>query len=92
MKKRLIVTLLCVNAALIVVLAFVTGLPSAQAQIVGGGTDYLLMTGHISSSYDAIYVIELNSQRIAAFKMDRTTKKIALMGARVLTKDFRKAE
>ena len=87
--NRLTVTLLFVNAGLILALALFATVPQAWAQVVGGGADYLLMTGRMGKNYDAIYVLELNSQRLAAFRFDRTSKKLVVYKGREFTRDFR---
>jgi hypothetical protein len=74
MKKALIVGLMALNLTLLGVLIFGTGVGEAQAQVYG--TDYMLVTGRISDNYDAVFVIDLSTRRMIAFRMDRTTQKL----------------
>lgn len=90
MKKRLIVALLCVNVALVLALAMFTGVSPAKAQVVGGGQDYLLITGHVSDNFDAVYVIELGSQRLAPFEFNKTKKQLVPYRGVDLKQHFRR--
>ena len=78
MHKPLIVALLAVNVALVAALVVVNQ-PRAEGQVVGGGKDYLLMTGSDGTS-DAVYVLELNSQRLRAWRFDKTRKRLEAYG------------
>ena len=74
MKRTIIVGLVALNLVLLGVLLFGVSTPKANAQVFG--SDYLLVTGRISDNYDAVYVIDLSSRRMLAFRMDRTTQKL----------------
>jgi hypothetical protein len=90
-KKRLIVALVCVNVALVASLVFVAAAPKAQAAgMLGGGTDYLVVTGKVSSSTEVVYVIDIARDAMAAWKFDKTNKKMQLVGARTLKDDFKR--
>ena len=89
-KKRLTVALVCVNLALVAALVLVAAAPNAQAQGVIGGTDYLVVTGLISSSTEAVYVIDIGRQAMAAWKYDKNAKKTQVIGARSLKDDFKR--
>jgi hypothetical protein len=95
MRQVIIVALVCLNASLLVALVFGTGTPAAEAQVIGGGTNYIMLTGDIREDYDAIYIMDLGKRQLAALKFD---KKGGLKGGRlvmvgpprVLPRDFGK--
>ena len=62
--------------------------PPAEAQIVGGGADYLVMTGAIAKNYDALYVLDLSTRQIAAWQFDKKNNALKLVGRRSLLRDF----
>jgi len=88
MRRMLIVTLVCVNAALLLALVLGAKTPPANAQVVGGGADYLAVTGRIGSTNDAIYMIDLGQRKLAAFRYDPNTKDLQQYRGRDLVKDF----
>jgi len=88
MKQVILVALACLNAGLLVALVFVASAPPAEAQIVGGGADYLLMTGAVAQNYDALYVLDLGSRQLAAWKYDKKDNALKLVGRRSLLRDF----
>lgn len=92
MKRALVVTLVGINAALLLALVFGANASDAKAQgIVGANTDYLITTGHISKDYDAVYVVDVRRRGMVAFRFDKTKKKLVLFrGIRKLKTDFRK--
>ena len=90
MKKVLIVALVCINVAL-VALVLARELPRADAQTFRGASNYLLFAGHIEENYDAVYVVDLDKRKLAAWKFDQTTKKLIPYRGRDLAKDFRQA-
>ena len=90
MKKTLILALVCVNAALL--LALVLGSQPAKAQAVRGATDYLLVTGRLTSTSDAIYVIDMAERKLAAWRFDKTDKRLVQYKGRDLARDFRREE
>lgn len=87
MKKALIVALVFVNVGLAA--ALIAGsVPPAQAQTIRGANDFLMMTGRIEQSFDAIYILDMQNRRLAAWQFDRTTKRLKPFKGRVLTTDF----
>ena len=89
MKKVLIVSLVGLNLALLAGLVLGMHSPTAQAQQTGWRTtDYLLFTGSIESDYDAVYVFDVASQKLAAWKFDRNTKRLRAFRTKELAKDF----
>ena len=93
MKRALVVTLVCINAALLLGLVIGVNASDAKAQGIGARTDYLIMTGHIGRDNDAVYVVDVRRQGMVAFRFDRTKKKlIPLRGVRKLKTDYRRAK
>ena len=92
MKKTLIVTLACVNVALLGALVLGTATPTADAQVFGGGRDYLMLTANIGTDNDAVYIIDLATRRMLTWRYDRTNKRLAPFRGRDLTNDFRPAQ
>ena len=88
MKKGLIVSLVCVNLGLLAALVIGNAMPRAEAQVIGGEADYLMMTGHISSDRDALWVLELGTRRLMAFEFDRSKQRMLPLGRRELKDDF----
>ena len=88
MKQAILVALACLNAGLLVALVFISSAPPADAQIVGGGADYLVMTGAVAQNYDALYVLDLASRQLAAWKYDKKDNMLKLVGRRSLLRDF----
>ncbi|HUS91817.1 MAG TPA: hypothetical protein VM695_08205 [Phycisphaerae bacterium] len=87
MRRALIVALVCINVGLLAALIGVN-LNRADAQTFRGGNDYIMVTGKIESSFDAIYVIDLKSRALAAWRFDRTAKKLVPYKGRILEQDF----
>ena len=89
MKQALLVGLICLNAALVVALVFGATRTTASAQVVGAAGNYVVVTGQIGSDSDAVYVLDLASRRLAAWKWDRTSKRMVALGrGRELARDF----
>ena len=88
MKKALIVALVCVNVALVAALIGVN-MSKAHAQTARGGNDFIMATGRIESAFDAVYVIDMKSRRLAAWRFDRTAKRLRPYKGRTLTTDFK---
>ena len=88
MKKKLIVLLVCLNAALLVALMVGSAVPT-QGQVVGGGADYILLTAHIGSDWDGVYVIDLAKRRMLMLYFDKTKKRLLPYRGVDLTTDFR---
>lgn len=92
MKKILIISLVCLNVCLLAAVIFSSHtMPQAQGQIVGGGVDYLMIPGRVGGglSSQAVYVIDLATNRMAATYVNRD-KKLAPVYGRKLDGDFRR--
>ena len=89
MKKIIIVALVCINVALVAVLAFGVGEPKATAQVRGGGSDYMAITARWGTNDDVVYVVDLGSRRMAAWSFNQTNKRLDGFFGRDLQRDFR---
>lgn len=88
MKKAILVALVCLNAALAAVLVFQAAAP-AHAQVIGGGSNYVVVTGPIGTNTDALYVLDLASRRLRGFYFDRNAKKLVpTADGRDMKRDF----
>lgn len=87
MKKTLIVSLVCVNVVLLAAVIAVN-MGRAEAQILRGGNDYIMVTGKIEQAFDAVFVIDLRTRKLAAWRFDRTTKRMRPYKGRTLKADF----
>ena len=88
MNKTLLVGLLCLNAVLVVALVARTGPAPAYGQFAGA--NYLVVTGKAGGN-DAVYVLDLASRRLTAWRAQRANKDIRLLKAanrRELLRDF----
>jgi len=89
MKRVLIVALVCVNIVLAAMLINFN-VTQAQAQTERGANNFILATGRIESGFEAVYVIDLKSRRMAAWRFDRTAKKLVPYKGRDLATDFKR--
>ena len=89
MKKALIVSLLCVNAALLAALLLGAAAPPAQAQAVRGGTDYLVVSAQLAVDWDAVWVLDMAKRRLLAFGFNKVSNRLLPFGGgRDLARDF----
>ncbi len=87
MKRAVIVALIVVNVGLAAALIAGAVAP-AQAQTIRGANDFLMMTAKIEQNYDAVFVLDMQSRRLAAWQFDRTAKRMKPFKGRLLTTDF----
>ena len=90
MKKKTIIALVCINIGLLVALVIGTVVPRAEAQVFRGASDYLIINGQISSSTQAIYVLDLGRRRLEGWDWDQTRKRLRPLRGRNLRTDFRR--
>ena len=88
MKKTLIVALVCVNIVLVAVLINFT-LNNAQAQTERGANNFIMVTGLVEPGLDGVYVIDLKTRKMGAWRFDRTAKRLVPYTGRTLTTDFK---
>ena len=86
MKRAAIVALLCLNAALLVMLVAGSGTEQkAYGQVIA--SNYLVVTGN----YDAIYILDLSTRRLAAWRYEKRKRPYgmrAVAAGRELLRDF----
>ena len=92
MRKVIIVALMCLNAALLVVLIAGRTPQRAYGQVVSA--NYLAVTGNIKADYDALYVINLAQRRLVALRYETEGDppriiRITPRGGRDLRRDFK---
>lgn len=89
-RKIMIITLLCVNIALIGTLV-ITSIPKAQAQqgTPFPTTNYIAVTSKVSKDLDALCIIDLASQQMAVWKWNSGRQKLEPLSKRnSLPRDF----
>ncbi len=92
-KRSWIAVLVCMNLALLASILFVTaGPPAAYAQAGAISNNYALVTGEISSDFDATYLIDVRAKRMYTFTLERGRGTLVYSGFRDLEQDFRFAE
>jgi hypothetical protein len=86
--KGLVVTLVLVNVVLLGALVHVNMTPARAAGFKT--TDYVMVTGTVERNLDAVYIIDLASNQMAAFAWDKTAKRVmGIDRIRNLSKDFK---
>ena len=88
MKRTLVVLLVCLNLALLAALVAVNVSP-ASAQTERGANDFIMVTGKVPAGLDAVYVIDLKTRGLAAWRFDVNTKKLLAYRGRLLATDFK---
>ncbi len=89
MKKALIVALVCINILLVAVLVNFNA-TKAQAQTERGANNYIMVTGRVESSFEAVWLLDLKTRKLGAWRFDRTRKILVPYTGRILTTDFGK--
>jgi hypothetical protein len=88
MKKVLIIALVCLNVVLLAALAAGLAAPRAQAQTVGGGADYVMVSGYFGPMRGGAVVVDLARRRMAVFTFDKGTRRLIQTNTRDLYRDF----
>jgi len=88
-KKTLVLTLVGLNVLLLGLLVH-QAVPQAQAQSFRT-TDYVVMTARMGTSYQVLFIVDLNTKKMIGLKFDKTTKKMDKMKnyERDLVRDFK---
>lgn len=90
MKRAVIVVLVCVNVALLLTLMLGPTAPKkADAQVFGGASNYIVVTGKIGKDDEAVYVVDVARQQMLAWRFDDGNEKFHRFRGRELKKDFR---
>lgn len=90
MKRKLIIAMVFVNAALLIALAVGTAPQQAKAQTFPT-TDYLMFTAQMTQVTEGVCVVDLGSLRMMAWRLRPRGKGYALSSvgtARDLARDF----
>lgn len=90
MKKALIVSLLCLNAVLLAALVVTSNAPAVGQNIVLQQNEYLMVTAKIKDNYDIVFLLDTAKQRLAALRVDQTSKKFVWYPIRDLKNDFKR--
>jgi len=90
MKRLIILALICVNLALVMVLAFHASAEPAYAQRRRGPGDYTMISARRDSNLDVLYIVANKAGLLFGFWADTTRADIELipLGPRDLTRDF----
>ena len=88
MKQAILIGLVCLNAGLVVALVFGATASPARAQGVGAAGNYVVITGQIGSDWDAVYILDLPTRRLAALKFDKTSNRLVRIAGKDLKRDF----
>ena len=90
MNKLVVVALICLNVGLLFVLVFGQGTPTANAQAsYYNETNYIMVTGRIETGYEVLYIIDMATQRLGAWKFSLGDRRMMPMPSRPLSTDFR---
>jgi len=94
MKKALIAMLVCVNVGLLLTLILGADVPKAQAYSGPGSlltNNTIMITGQIREDEDAVYVIDMATERLGAWKFEgkSTTRRLRALGVRDLKIDLK---
>ncbi|MCD4822989.1 MAG: hypothetical protein K8S55_00135 [Phycisphaerae bacterium] len=91
-KKITILLLVLMNLGLLGALVH-NNIPSAEAQARRAApyktTDYVVVTGDFANNRQGLYIIDLASNRLAAWKWDISKRRLVTIGGRKLSNDFR---
>lgn len=90
MKRKLIIAMVFVNAALLIALAVGTAPQQAKAQTFPT-TDYLMFTSRMTEATEGVCVVDLGSLRMMAWRLRQQGNRYALStvrSTRDLARDF----
>ena len=90
MKRKLIIAMVFVNAALLIALAVGTAPQHAKAQTFPT-TDYIMITAQFSGTLSGVCVIDLASKRMMGWRLRQAGKRYILApfrASRDLERDF----
>ncbi len=90
MTQRSLAGLILINAVLLASLVVAAFSPEpAQAQLGGGGGQYLMIAGNVTGrdSQAAVYIIELRSGRIAAIMFNGSNNNLEIVAGRNVSED-----
>ena len=89
-KTAWLTVLICANLILLTSLILIGYTPgTALAQGTGLAGNYLVVTGQIQSSFDALYLVDLRERTLHTFCFVKGSNDIEYAGFRDLERDFR---
>ena len=86
MKRIVIILLVCLNIGLIGVLLYVS---KAEAQVFGGSQNYIVVTGNVGRTDQALYIIDVQREQMLAWRFDEGRRKFVIYRGRQLKDDFK---
>ena len=86
-RKIIIVVLVCLNIGLLATLIHFNMTP-AYAQPFRS-TNYVVVTTRVSTTNDALCIIDLEKQKLVAWKWDKGKKRLFAIAGRDLPRDFK---
>ncbi|NLF31461.1 MAG: hypothetical protein GX591_11325 [Planctomycetes bacterium] len=94
MKKLIIMILICVNLALVAVLAFHATARPAEAQVRQVRGDYTLASARRDDDEDVVFVLDNNSGVLFGIWADTSRQNVefVILGPRDLARDFAAAQ
>jgi hypothetical protein len=92
MKRLLLLGLIALNAVLLTVLIERAVVRRADAQVIGGGANYLVLTGEVGGDYDAVYILDLGTRQLAVFRYDKQNNNLVGVTKRDLLRDFNRRQ
>lgn len=87
MKRILIVVLILINLAMLGLL--VAGGAKGQAVTALRGGNYIMFTARAGSDSGAVYIVDLATENMTAWRLDGQTRRLIPHRTRNLTVDFR---
>ncbi len=93
-KRSIIVGLVGLNLFLLAAVILSSyELPTAYAQKMGAGGNFIAVTCEVDESYDVFYIVDLSNRRMHAIVPSRTPSGSPQVGAtRDLERDFRRGQ
>ena len=61
---------------------------AANAATSFSTTDYVVVTSKVGTDADALCIIDMQTERLAVWKWDKTNNRLQAIGGRVLKTDF----
>jgi hypothetical protein len=91
MKEWLLAFLVLLNVGLLAVLMLGPAAQPAEAQVLRGSSNYLMVMGELDEDRDTVYIVDLSKRRLVGFRLvpgGRGTVDIREIIGRDLAKDF----
>jgi hypothetical protein len=79
----------CLNVALVLTLVLGAAEPAKAQNEYYRPSNYTMVAGKMSTGNEVLYVVDMASQRLAAWQWDHSAKRLKIMRGRLLDNDFR---